>query len=77
MESRDINDLRDIIDGAIDVSSEMMSTITSPTGIVPDKLSPLIDPIIEPITDKIWDSIFDQVSPTFHVRTRFQLSPKE
>ena len=63
MESRDINDLRDIIDGAIDVSSEMMSTITSPTGIVPDKLSPLIDPIIEPITDKIWDSIFDQVRP--------------
>lgn len=63
MESRDINDLRDIIDGAIDVSSEMMSTITSPTGITPDKLSPLIDPIVEPITDKIWDGIFDQIRP--------------
>ena len=63
MKGRDVDDLCDVVNGALDVCSETMSAITSPTGMMPDEKSPLIDPLISPAIEKMWNDTFDRIRP--------------
>jgi hypothetical protein len=57
MKCRDSRDLRDVVDGAINVIKGLLGDIASPFGIFPDATSPITDKLggalVKPIVDQL------------------------
>ena len=57
MKSRNLDDLTDLVSGAINVIKGLLGDIASPFGVIPDETSPFTDPIggviVKPIIDRL------------------------